>query len=133
MSKIKLQTKLVKPNFAVILKQEQKNLIDHIYSELEHLDITSLKLDPDFLGYLCKLIENQVKTNPDDTAATKPSKMDILVEVIKKLFPLVTDAEVDVAKTIVEFLLKNKMIKKVPMTKIISFYLKKKFGLGLDA
>lgn len=131
MSTIKLNTNLVKPHFALTMKQEQKNLIDYILDELKSLDINTLKLDPDFLKYLAELIENQVhKKKGSDASSSKPSKMDILVEILKRLFTRITEEEISNCKNIVEFLLANKMIKKIPLSKIMTYYLKKKFTLG---
>ena len=127
MSSIKLTTKLVKGHFSLTLKQEQKNLIDFIMDELKDLDLSSLKLDPDFLKYLSEIIENQVKKKIGDDASTKPSKMDILVELLKRLFPQVTDVEIDACRGIVEFLLKQGLVKKVALSKIMKFYLRQKF------
>ena len=131
MATIKLKTKLVKPHFCLTLKQEQKNLIDYVMGELQELDIKTLKLDPDFLKYLSELIENQVKKKTDD-AESKPSKMDILIEIIKRLFPHISDVELDACKNIVEFLLANKLVKKVGLTKIMKYFLRKKFSLGCN-
>lgn len=127
MSTIKLKTKLVKPHFSLTLKQEQKNLVDYIMDELKGLSVDNLKLDPDFLKYLAEIIENQVKKKSGDDASSKPSKMDILVELLKRLFPHVSDVEVDACKGIVEFLLKQGLVKKVALSKIMKFYLKQKF------
>ena len=69
------------------MKQEQKNLVDYIIDELKGVDVTFLKLDPDFLKYLAEIIENQVKSKKDKNLEAKPNKMDILVDIIKKLFP----------------------------------------------
>lgn len=128
MSTIKLGTKLVKPNFNLIMKQEQKNLVDYIIDELKGVDVTLLKLDPDFLKYLAEIIENQVKSKKDKNLEAKPNKMDILVDIIKKLFPHTPDADIEVVKNIVEFLLKNTLVKKTKLSKIMSFYLKKSFA-----
>jgi hypothetical protein len=98
------------------MKQEQKNLVDYILDELKGLDITKLQLDPDFLKYLAELIENQVSKKSMESAESKPSKMDIMIEVIKRLFPHITETE-----------LANKLINKVPLSKIMKFYLKQKF------
>jgi hypothetical protein len=111
------------------MKQEQKNLIDYIMDELKGIAVDTLKLDPDFLKYLSEMIENQVKKKSGDQAI-KPSKMDILVEIIKRLFPAISDADIEACKNIVEFLLKNQLVKKVPLSKIMSFYCKKKFITG---
>lgn len=114
---IKLSTKLIKPHFSLTLKQEQKNLLDFIVDELKGVFIDNLKLDPDFLA---ELIENQVK-NKNGEQGCKPSKMDILVEIIKRLFPHITDPEIEACKGIVEFMLKNNQVKKVPLSKVMSY------------
>jgi len=127
MSTIKLKTKLVKSHFSLVMKQEQKNLVDYILDELKGLDIAKLQLDPDFLKYLAELIENQVSKKSTESAESKPSKMDIMIEVIKRLFPHITETELDASRGIVNFLVTNKLIKKVPLSKIMKFYLKQKF------
>lgn len=128
-SNIKLKTKLVKPNFSISLKQEQKSLIDYVMDDLKGVDIQTLKLDADFIKYICEIIENQVNTKKADKDA-KPNKLDIFVEIIKKLFPNISESDVTTCKNLVEFLLKNKLIKKTKLSKIFSFYLKKKFSLS---
>ena len=127
MSTIKLKTKLVKSHFSLAMKQEQKNLVDFILDELKGLDIGKLQLDPDFLKYLAELIENQVSKKSTESAESKPSKMDIMIEVIKRLFPHITDTELDASRGIVNFLVTNKLIKKIALSKIMKFYLKQKF------
>ena len=129
---IKVKTQLVKPTFSIKLKQEEKNLIDYILDEMKSLDISQLKLDPDFLKYIAELIENQVQRKSTDSASTKPSKLDILIEILKRLFPSITDEEIAVSKGIVEFLLKNDCIKKVSLSKIMLFYIKKKVHFSIS-
>lgn len=53
--------------------------------------------------------------------------MDFLVELLKRIFPHVTDVEIDNCKGIVEFLLKQGLVKKVALSKIMKFYLRQKF------
>jgi hypothetical protein len=127
-TKLKTKTKLVKGNFMLLKKQDEKILIDYVLEELSDIDLTNLKLDPEFLKYLCQLIENQIKKSKDKD--TKPSKMDILIFILKKLFPKITEQEIDVAKNIVEFMLKIDMIKKVKVSnKVMTYYLNQKvFG-----
>jgi hypothetical protein len=125
-TKLKTKTKLVKGNFQLLKKQDEKTLADYVLEQLSDIDVSTLKLDPEFLKYLAELIENQIKKSKDDKE-TKPSKMDILVSILKKLFPKITEQEVDVAKNIVEFMLKNDMIKKVKVSKVMTYYLNKKF------
>ena len=124
-TKLKTKTKLVKGNFQLLKKQDEKTLADYVLEQLSDIDLSTLKLDPEFLKYLAELIENQIKKSTDKD--TKPSKMDILVSILKKLFPKISEAEVDVAKNIVEFMLKNEMIKKVKVSKVMTYYLNKKF------
>jgi hypothetical protein len=97
--------------------------------ELKDVDVSKLKLDPAFLQYLSEVIENQVKKK-SDSEEYKPSKMDILIEIVKRLFPQISDPEIESCRGIVEFILANKLVKKVPLSKIMSYYLKKRFSLG---
>lgn len=131
MSIIKTKTLLVKSSFSLSARQEQKTLIDYILEELKGIDVSTMKLDPAFLKYLCEVIENQVDTKTDkkDKSTTNPDKMDIFLEILMKLFPSITPQELDACQGIVEYLLKNKLIKKTKLSKIMMFYLKKKFGM----
>lgn len=126
---IKLKTKLVKPNFSLTLCQEQKTLVDYVLEELKGLDVDAMKLQPEFLMYISEIIENQVAKKGADEKDAKPNKMEILVEILKKLFPKITQQEIDAGRGIVEFLLKNKMVKKTKLSKIMTFYLKKSFSV----
>lgn len=122
---IKLKTKLVKSNFTLLNAQKDAvSLIDHIMEELKDIDLTQMKLDPGFIQFICLKIENQVKSNKIEE---KPNKLDIFVTIIKKLFPEITQQEIDTALKIVEFLVKNFLIKKVPLSKIFIYFLKKNF------
>lgn len=124
---IKLKTKLVKSNFTLLNAQKDAvSLIDHIMEELKDIDLTQMKLDPGFIQFICLKIENQVKSNKIEE---KPNKLDIFVTIIKKLFPEITQQEIDTALKIVEFLVKNFLIKKVPLSKIFIYFLKKKFSI----
>ena len=116
MSTIKLNTKLVKPHFTIVMKQEQKNIIDHVLDTLKDVDISGLSIDPDFLKYLSELIENQV-TSVSDTSA-KPGKIDILSEVLKRLYPNISDSDLATSINIVEYLLKNNLVKRFLLVKL---------------
>lgn len=126
MSTIKLPTQLVKPHFSVIQKQERKNLTDFIIDELKSISVDGLKLDPDFLKYLAELVENQINSSTAEPG-TKPDKMSVIVDILRKLFPSITEAEIESSKNIIEFLLKQGLIKKVKLSDVFQFYLKKRF------
>jgi hypothetical protein len=126
MSTIKLSTQLVKPHFLVVQKQERKNLTDFIIDELKSISVDGLKLDPDFLKYVAEMVENQISSAPADPAA-KADKMAIVTDILKKLFPSITEAEIESSKNIIEFLLKNNLVQKVGLSQVFKFYLSKKF------
>ena len=126
MSTLKLSTQLVKPHFLVVQKQEQKNLVDFVIDELKTVAVDGLKLDPDFLKYVAEMVENEIKSASGEPG-TKPNKMEVVVTILKRLFPAITDSEIDASKSIIEFLLKNKLVQKVPLSDVFKFYLSKKF------
>jgi hypothetical protein len=127
MSTIRLRTKLVKPPVSLLLKQEQKSIIEHILDEVKGLDVAGKRHDCDFLQWIAQIIESQVETPVD---GAKPSKMDIFKEALRKLYPDITDDQLLVCQGIIEFALKNKCkIKKVALSKVLKFFLRKKFSL----
>ena len=127
MSSIKLKTKLVKPSFIIKIKQEQKNLIDYILDELKDVDVKDMKHDPDFLKYLADLIENQITQEDEAQGGQKDAKMDIFVEIMRRLFPAIKDEELQSSKRIVEYLLKNQLVSKTKLSSVMKFFLKKQF------
>ena len=126
MNTLTLSTQLVKPHILVVQKQEQKNLVDVVLDELKSVAVDDLKLDPDFLKYLAEMVENQIGT-ASNSLDIKPNKMEIVVTILKRLFPLISDSEIDASKSIIEFLLKNKLVQKVALSEVFKFYLSKKF------
>jgi hypothetical protein len=106
---IKLKTKLVKSNFALLnVQKDAVSLIDHIMEEVNDIDLTQMKLDPAFIQFICLKIENQCQTNKNE----KPNKLDIFITIIKKLLPEITQTEINTAVKIVDFWLKMFLSKK---------------------
>jgi hypothetical protein len=128
MSTLKLSTQLVKPHFAVVQKQEQKNLVDFVLDELKDIAVDKLKLDPDFLRYLAEIVENQISATSSEPGA-KPDKMKVVVTILNRLFPQISDADIEACKGIIEFILKNNLVRKVGLSEVFKFYLTKKFFL----
>jgi len=123
---INLKTKLVKTNFTLLnVQKDAVSLIDHIMEELKDIDLTQMKLDPSFIQFICLKIENQCQSSKGEN----PNKKDIFITIIKKLFPEITQSEIDTAVKIVDFLVKNVLIKQVPLSKIFKYYIKKKFSI----
>ena len=105
---INLKTKLVKTNFTLLnVQKDAVSLIDHIMEELKDIDLTQMKLDPSFIQFICLKIENQCQSSKGEN----PNKKDIFITIIKKLFPEITQSEIDTAVKIVDFLVKNVLIK----------------------
>lgn len=128
MEKLKTRAKLVKMNFKIQEKKEEKTLCESLLSELEGVDISSLKLDSEFIKTVAELIENQI-SNKNKKADETIDKLQLFMQIMKKLFPKLSDDDSKTAVNILEFMLKQKLVKKVPLSRVICYYLQKKFGL----
>jgi hypothetical protein len=126
---VNLSTKLVKSNFKITQMQDQNTIIDFLLEELKGVDLKSLKLDPDFIRYVSEVIENDVMKRTTEKPYEKVNKLELFVSVLKKLHSEINSEDLELAKGILEFLLKNKLVKKTKLSKIVLFYLKKKFSL----
>lgn len=122
---LRTATKLVKMNFELVQKTDEQSLLDYICDLLKKVDLDDFKLNADFIRYIAELIENQVKNkNKND----KIDKKELFNQILKRVFAgKITEEEIKVAGNIVEFLLKNKMVKKIPLSKVMIYFLKKKF------
>ena len=100
---------------------ENRKIVEFILCQIEHVDIPKMKLHPEFLKFICSIIENQVSSKAKKEG--KIDKMAIFCDVMKELH--VSDQELEDAKVIVEFLLLNKLIKKTSWKKIIWYFAKK--------
>lgn len=124
---LKAKAMLVKPHFSLVLKQEEKTLVDHIMAEIAGIDLSKSLLDPEFLLYIAELIENQVNTKTGGSQKGSV-KMDIFVEILKKVFAHIKPEEIEYSKGILEFLLRRQLVKKTKTSSLLGSYLKKKFG-----
>lgn len=129
---VNLSTKLVKSNFKITQMKEQHSLIDYLSEELKGADLKSLKLDPDFIRYISEVIENDVAKGEKEKGDEKVNKLELFVSILKKLYPDIKPDELEIAKGMLEFLLKNELVKKTKLKKIVMFYLKKKFCICSD-
>lgn len=103
MGKLKLHKTLAKTNFVKTLIQkgicEVKEMADH----------SAYKLNPQLIKDLVDFIEKEIA---DSKYANKQfEKSTILYEVLKGCFDM-SDDEIDLVRTQVEFLLDNKLVKK---------------------
>lgn len=120
---VNLKTQLVKTSFKIEQMKQSTTLIEFIEQELKNIDLNNLKLDPDFIKYIANLIENHTSSSKE-----KINKLEAFETIVKKLFPNISKEDLKVATGILEFLLKNKLVKKTKLSKIMLFFLAKKFG-----
>ena len=121
----KMATLLVKPKFSITAAIQTLSLCEHIVEQIGEIpNLVSLKLDPDFICYICSKIENEMKTNPDKSKTN--TKLITFWEIYIKLFAEVSDADKVTIEAMIEFLIKNHHIQKISLSKIFSFYLKKR-------
>ncbi len=93
-TQLKLSARLVKKGFTFKMKQNEVLLCKAIMDELKNIDLKDLKLDPDFIQYICEVIENQVDP-ADDEKHGKPNKLEIIKAIKTKVFPQITPDEMN--------------------------------------
>ena len=126
---VNLKTQLVKSNFKITQMKEEKGLMEYIEEELKDLDVSTLKLDPEFLKFIAKIIENYNDKNIKDE---KIDKLSVFKMVLKKFYKDLSPVDEKIAVGILEFLLRHKLVKNTPLTKIMLFYIKKVCGVASD-
>ena len=126
---VNLKTQLVKSNFKITQMKEEKGLMEYIEEELKDLDVSTLKLDPEFLKFIAEIIENYNDKNIKDE---KIDKLSVFKMVLKKFYKDLSPVDEKIAVGILEFLLRHKLVKKTPLTKIMLFYIKQVCGIASD-
>ena len=126
---VNLKTRLVKPNFQIMQLTKEKSIIEYIDEKVNGLDVTALKLDSEFIKFIAEIIENY---NEKDKKEEKIDKLNVFKTVYKKMFKDLSPLDEKMAIIILESLLKHKLIKKTPLTKVMIFYLKKACGAVSD-
>jgi len=93
-------------------KTEIKTAIMKRVADL-NLDLVKWKVNPEFLSLLCNMIEHLVKKRD------KINKLDFAVEIINELLSnSLTQDEIDLIKSTIEFIHQNNGIKKVSYWKL---------------
>ena len=126
---VNLKTQLVKSNFKITQMKEEKGLMEYIEEELKDLDVSTLKLDPEFLKFIAEINENYNDKNIKDE---KIDKLSVFKMVLKKFYKDLSPVDEKIAVGILEFLLRHKLVKNTPLTKIMLFYIKKVCGVASD-
>lgn len=122
-SNVKLRTTLVRADFPLKTNQKTASLTEHITDELKNSDLKDKKLCPTLIKYILEKIENEFINKKEDD--DKITKEDIFFEIYSKIFSDLTPAEKSIIKETIQFLIKQNLVKKQPLSKIMLYYLKK--------
>jgi DNA replication initiation complex subunit (GINS family) len=110
---------LVVPKNELAKRLTAAKIVSQIVKALQDLpstDLTDLKINPELINYICNLVENLV------TKKLKLDKKKIVLDVLTKLIPNLTEQEKKVISDIVEFLHANNLINKTAIIKYIGQY-----------
>ena len=115
----------MRADFPLKTNQKTASLTEHITDELKNSDLKDKKLCPTLIKYILEKIENEFINKKEDD--DKITKEDIFFEIYSKIFSDLTPAEKSIIKETIQFLIKQNLVKKQPLSKIMLYYLKKKF------
>lgn len=118
---------LVKPPKTLQVKVEFERIVCDLVGKIKGMCHLTSPTSIELLHYLSTLVENVV------TKKQGIIKMDVLLAVVRIIFPQVSDDEIKLVISIVEHLLSLKVIKKIPLLKYAGIYgkeiLKKVFSV----
>ena len=120
--------KLVKPVNSLLLEQQVIQIASHINEEFDGMskvDFVNLKNDEQFILHVCEIVESIFTEKK-----IKKRKKELVLKIIQRLIPELTDDEKQMISDKIEFLHSNNVIKHVPkskvmLNKIISVFKKK--------
>ena len=102
-----------------------RKIVLYIVDQIKNIDIGKMRLHPEFIKFICEIIENQVPKKGKSKNADDMGKMELFIEVYKEIQS--GEHQINEAKAVVEFLLGNNMIKRTAYGTIIWYCLKKNF------
>lgn len=143
---VKKTTQLVRPNFNVKLAQQGLSLTEHIISEVGQLpNLVDLKYDPSFIQYICDKIENEItahKNQQNNSSLLLKSnttsnniiqyylenpKIIIFWQIYNKIYGDISNQDQAIINAIIDFLIKNKLVKKVSIIQIWVKYFRQQY------
>ncbi len=104
---------------------KMRKIVLYIIDQIKNIDIERMRLHPEFIKFICEIIENEVPKKGKVKNVDDMDKMDIFVAVFKELHS--SDEQIQEGRNVVEFLLGNNMIKKTSYRTIVWYVLKKYF------
>jgi len=102
---------------------KMRKIVLYIVEQIKNIDVSKMRLHPEFIKFICEIIENQVPKKGKDKNLDDMDKMELFIEVYKEIHS--NEDQIHEAKSVVEFLLGNKMIKKTSYGTIIWYLVKK--------
>jgi len=116
----------VKPKNSLKTKLSVSTLVQSIVSRIKedfkNIDFDTIRNDSNAILYLMELVEACLadKTIIDPKTAQKLSKTDLVLEIVKILFPSITQTELADIQTKIEFILENNLVKVIEKTTFFS-------------
>jgi hypothetical protein len=108
-------------------KTEIKTAIIKRITDL-NLDLVKWKIDPEFLSLLCNMIEHLVQKKDGI------NKLDFAIEIVNEMLSgSLTQDEINIIKNTIDFIHKNKSIKKVSYWKLFKCGIREWLGLKKKA
>ena len=104
---------------------KMRKIVLYIVDQIKNIDIGKMRLHPEFIKFICEIIENQVPKKSKVKNVDNMDKMQLFIEVYKEIHS--NEEQINEAKFTVEFLLGNDMIKKTPYGAIVWYCIKKNF------
>jgi len=105
---------------------KKRKIVLYILEQIKNIDIGQMRMHPEFIKFICEIIENQVpKKRKTNVNVNDMDKMELFIEVFKEIRS--NEEQINEAKTVVAFLLSNNMIKKTPYKRIVWHCVKKYF------
>ena len=110
-----------KGSFAVFANEQiiSKQLVDYVISNFPNY--TALKFDIAFLEHILNLIENLLKKN------STIDKNIVVIKIFNTLFGFINSNEESALKNQIEYIINNKLVRKIPTVKKAMKYFKKQF------
>jgi len=119
---MKLRAILVE-NKQLAKENKMKKIVIYIVKQVENIDVQKMRLNPEFIKFICEIIENQV--TPKKKEKHVIDKLQIFEDVFKAIGS--NEEQIMEGKQIVEFLLTNKMIQRTPYSIMIYYCIRSYF------
>jgi len=116
----------VKPKNSLKTKLSVSSLVQIIVSKIKedfkNIDFDTIRNDANAILYLMELVEACLSDSTiiDPKTAQKLSKTDLVLQIVKILFPSITPAELTDIQSKIEFILENNLVKSVTSTSFFS-------------